>query len=71
MEDNKCPLCSNDLFIAGSKFDAKNDNLPIIPTKIFSVLTMVCINPNCPNFAGSDLNNPKVVVNTIWNQVNT
>lgn len=48
-----CSQCNSPLKIAGSKFESSVDS-----TDVYSVLTMVCINPKCPDYSGADLNNP-------------
>jgi hypothetical protein len=54
MEYNRCPICNNELKIAGSKFES-----PEGTTDVYSVLKMVCDNPKCDNYSGTNLNNPK------------
>jgi uncharacterized protein YbaR (Trm112 family) len=59
-----CPVCKSPLMVSNSKFESE-----VGSTDVFNVLTMVCINPKCPNYAGSDLNNP-AKAETIRNKVN-
>jgi len=47
----QCKQCNSNLMIAGSQL--KSD---IGTTDVYSELKMVCINPNCPNYGGTDLN---------------
>jgi hypothetical protein len=54
VDDNICLVCSNELKIAGNKLESE-----IGLTDVYSVLKMVCDNPNCGNYCGRDLNNPK------------
>ena len=65
----ECKECGKPLMVANSKFEAINDDSPDTPTEIFSVLTMVCINPKCDSYCGVDLNNPLKVAETIRNKV--
>lgn len=41
--------------IVGSKMESEKYS-----TEVYSVLTHACVNKKCDNFAGDDLNNPKV-----------
>jgi hypothetical protein len=66
----ECPECKSNLIIADSEYAAENDDTPDTPTEIYSVLTMVCINPKCGNYCGTDLNNPLKITQTIKNKVN-
>lgn len=61
----ECPQCKNDLMVAKSEFKSEVDT-----TDVYSELTMVCINPKCGNYSGTDLGNPQKVVTTIKNKVN-
>lgn len=47
----KCSQCDSNLMIGDSKFVSDKDS-----TDVYSELKMVCINPKCPNYGGSDLN---------------
>lgn len=47
----KCKQCNGKMFIADSKFVSEKDT-----TDVFQELKLVCINPKCPNYAGSNLN---------------
>lgn len=61
----QCPECNQPLMVANSKFESAEGS-----TEVFSVLTMVCVNPKCPNFAGPNLNEPAKVAATVRNKVN-
>ena len=50
--------------VANSKYES-----PEGTTDVYNVLTMVCINPKCDNYSGTDLNHPKMVAATIQNKV--
>lgn len=39
-------------------------------TDVYNDLTMVCINPKCDNYAGTNLNSPAKVTTIISNKVN-
>lgn len=47
----KCSQCDSNLMIGDSKLVSDKDS-----TDVYSELKMVCINPKCPNYGGSDLN---------------
>lgn len=61
----ECPQCHNPLMISNSKLVSD-----INSTDVYSELTMVCVNPKCPNYVGTNLNNPLKVIETIRNKVN-
>ncbi len=61
----ECPQCNKDLLISNSKLCSE-----VGSTDVYSELTMVCVNPKCPNYAGTDLNNPAKVAETVRNKVN-
>ena len=65
----ECSECKKYLMVSNSKFEAINDDNPDTPTEIFSVLTMVCINPKCDSYCGVDLNKPLKVAKIIRNKV--
>jgi hypothetical protein len=47
-------MCGSDLKVAKNTFKSKKDS-----EDVYSELTMVCINPKCPEYAGMNLNKPK------------
>jgi hypothetical protein len=61
----QCPECNQPLNVANSKFESEQGS-----TDVYSVLTMVCVNPKCPNYAGTNLNEPLKVAKTVRNKVN-
>ena len=61
----QCQECGSPLMVANSKFESSEGS-----TEVFSVLTMVCVNPKCGTYAGTDLNNPLNVAATVRNKVN-
>jgi hypothetical protein len=61
----QCPECQQPLMVANSKFESAEGS-----TEVYSVLTMVCVNPKCPNFAGPNLNEPLKVAQVVRNKVN-
>ncbi|MHC1722742.1 MAG: hypothetical protein AB9836_06005 [Aminipila sp.] len=63
--EHRCPKCNEELQIASSKLESD-----VGTTDIYSVLTLVCPNPKCDNYAGPDRNNPKVIVKTPRIKVN-
>lgn len=60
-----CPECKAPLMVANSKLVSD-----VGTTEVFSELTMVCVNPKCDSYCGTDLNNPAKVAATIKNKVN-
>lgn len=59
-----CPECGSPLMIAKSKLVSDEGS-----TEVFNELTMVCINPKCGTYSGTDLNNPAKVAATVRNKV--
>jgi hypothetical protein len=51
--------------VANSKYESAEGS-----TEVYSVLTMVCVNPRCEKYAGTDLNNPLKVAAIIRKRVN-
>lgn len=49
MED-RCKDCGNELRVAGSRYTVENDDTPDRETKLFVVLTMECVNPQCSSY---------------------
>jgi hypothetical protein len=78
VDENKCPYCGETLVISNSGFEVVNDDSPDTPTELYSVLQLVCINSRrdptnnkilCPNYCGTDLNKPTIIVKTVKNPV--
>lgn len=61
----KCPKCDRDLVIAKGRWEFENDDTPELPTVAYRCLDMVCINRFCDNYTGTDLSNPKIILETI------
>ena len=61
----ECQECKAPLQISNSKYETE-----VGSTDIYSVLTMVCVNPKCTNYCGPNLNNPLKVAATVRNKVN-
>lgn len=61
----QCPECNSPLQVANSKYESAVDS-----TVVESVLTMVCVNPKCSNYAGTNLNEPLKVAQVVRNKVN-
>lgn len=61
----QCPECQSNLMVANSKFESSEGS-----TEVYSVLTMVCVNPKCGNYAGPNLNEPLKVAAVVRNKVN-
>lgn len=64
-KEYKCPLCNSGLQIAKSRLTTEAGS-----ADIYSELDMVCIDPRCPNYSGTDLDNPNTIVMTVRNKVN-
>lgn len=45
----KCPLCNLEMRIKRSRNIVENDDTPDIPTRLYVVQDMSCMNRNCPN----------------------
>jgi hypothetical protein len=58
-----CPICNSPLLV--SKLRPKSD---VGTTDVFIVQDLVCPNPKCANWFGTDLGNPKTVVATVENR---
>lgn len=61
----ECLECQAPLQISNSKFESAAGS-----TEVYSVLTMVCVNPKCSNYCGPNLNEPLKVADVIKNKVN-
>ena len=60
----KCPKCGCSESIAKAHIEFIGDTSPDEVTKAYNVLDMICTNPKCDNYS-SDLDNPKVIIETI------
>lgn len=47
MQDDICEACGNELKVAGSHIVVEGDNSPDTKTRVFTVLEMECVNPQC------------------------
>jgi hypothetical protein len=65
-----CPKCNSLLRIGTSYMTFENDDTPEEPTIAYTNLPMICNNKDCDDYGGEDLSNPRIVVETIKNQVN-
>lgn len=61
----QCNECGAPLMVSNNKFESEQGS-----TEVWSVLTMVCVNPKCPAYAGQNLNEPLKVSATVRNKVN-
>jgi hypothetical protein len=61
----ECPECKAPLQIADSKLQSD-----VGSTDVYSVLTMVCVNPKGSNYCGPNLNQPLKIAETVRNKVN-
>jgi hypothetical protein len=60
----QCPECNQPLMVANSKYESEQGS-----TEVYNVLKMVCVNPKCSNYAGTNLNEPLKVAATVRNKV--
>lgn len=61
----KCDLCGCDLRIGKVEFTSEKDS-----TDVFSVQPLICVNPDCNNYGGTDLTNPTKVSKSFESKVN-
>lgn len=61
----ECPQCKGELFICNGKFTTELDTLDI-----YHEVSLVCTNPKCISYCGTDTANPKTVIKTVRNKVN-
>lgn len=48
----------------------ENDDTPDQPTLAYTNLPLICVNPDCDQFAGEDVSNPRIIIEIVRNQVN-
>lgn len=60
----ECELCKQSLIIANSAYRRGEG-----ATDVFCDLSLVCVNPNCACYSGTDLSNPLMIAKTVSNQV--
>ncbi len=60
-----CPKCEFPLVVNKSYLTFANDTTPDKATEAYRNLDMVCVNTMCANYAGTNLQTPNVVVETI------
>jgi hypothetical protein len=65
-----CPKCGLLLRVGKSYYTFENDTTPDLPTKGYINLEMLCLNADCSEYAGEDIDNPKAIVDTVKNGVN-
>lgn len=46
----KCPKCQVELRITNSRNVVENDDTPDVPTRLFVVQELKCLNKNCDNY---------------------
>lgn len=61
----QCPECGSPLMVSSSKYESAEGS-----TEVFSVLSMVCVNPKCGTYCGPNLNEPRKVAAVVRNKVN-
>jgi hypothetical protein len=64
-----CPKCELLLRVGKNYYSVENSGSPDIPTKLFVNIEMLCMNIECANYAGEDINNPKVIVQSVKNEL--
>lgn len=45
---DRCPKCQCELKVINGRNVVRNDDTPDVPTKLYRVMTMKCVNSNCP-----------------------
>ncbi len=46
-QDDICEICGNELKVTGSRVICEGDDSPDTKTRVFTVLEMKCVNPQC------------------------
>lgn len=64
-----CPTCNSVLRIGKTNITFKHDDTPDIETEVYNNLPMLCANKECTNYAGTNLNDPIHVVETVMNRM--
>lgn len=64
-----CPKCNLLLRVGKNYYSVENGATPETPTKLFVNIEMLCKNVECANYAGEDINNPKVIVHSVKNEL--
>lgn len=59
---DNCPKCETNLIIGKVEHEFRNDSTPDAKTELWLHKPQLCNNPKCPNYCGTDLNNPKTIV---------
>jgi hypothetical protein len=65
-----CPKCNALLRIGTSYMTFENDDTAELPTKAYTNLPLICINQECADYGGEDVSNPRIIIDTVRNQVN-
>jgi hypothetical protein len=60
-----CPKCELLLRTGKNYYSVENT----VPPKLFVNIEMLCQNSDCSNYAGTDIQNPKVIVHSIRNEL--
>jgi len=61
----KCEYCEKDLWVSSSKMESPKDT-----ETVTCVQKLVCVNPDCEIYSGTDLTNPKQIAKTIRTAMN-
>jgi hypothetical protein len=64
-----CPKCELLLRVGKNYYSVENGDNPEVPTKLFVNIEMLCPTMDCANYAGEDINDPKVIVHSIKNEL--
>lgn len=64
-----CPKCELLLRVGKNYYSVENSVSPDVPTKLFVNIEMLCMNMECANYAGEDINNPKAIVQSVKNEL--
>lgn len=65
-----CPKCNSLVRISSSKLTFEHDDTPDVETIAYSEMKLVCVNPECEDYAGEDVSNPRIVIDVVKNRVN-
>lgn len=64
-----CPKCGLLLRVGKNYYSVENSDNPDVPTKLFMNIEHICLNVDCSNYAGEDIQNPKVIVESLKNEL--
>ena len=65
-----CPKCNSLVRISDSKLVFENDDTPELETIAYNLMKLVCVNPECEDYCGTDVSNLRIVIEVVKNRVN-